>query len=169
MNHSLLLLALTSASFFVATSLATIGAYLYFSPSIKFAPVPLAVPPSYSDIGTPGNGYRADDDAKAIKADDESTGLGLLQIKEEEDDDNDGDVLVASPSVTGSELTATGSGSGSVIVGEGEGDVTEDETETETETERGDVDVDVDVDVDDETGSEGDGVDLGASTSAFRR
>lgn len=165
MNHSLLLLALTSASFFVATSLATIGAYLYFSPSIKFAPVPLAVPPSYSDIGTPGNGYREDNDAKAIKADDESTGLGLLQIKEEEDDD----VFVASPSVTGSEITATGSGSGSVIVGEGEGDVTEDETETETETERGDVDVDVDVDVDDETGSEGDGVDLGGSTSAFRR
>lgn len=75
-KHSLLLLAGTTAAFFVATSFATLAAYLYFAPSLKFSPTPL--PLSSSSESEP---------LKAIKPED---GEAVLRIKAEDEDFDEG-------------------------------------------------------------------------------
>ena len=74
MRHSLLLLAVTTVAFFIATSIATIAAYLFFAPAIKFSPTPFTVPLSYTDIGKPPNQIKAEGERQQrlqIKAEDE--------------------------------------------------------------------------------------------------
>lgn len=143
MNHSILLLILTSASFFLATSLCALLAYLVFAPRIRFSPNPLVEGPKYGDIGT--------SQAWAVK----DEGEGLMMIKEEEEEESVsgtetetvGSNRVGMRMIQGQSSvgTSTSTGSESFVTGEDEED---DLTET------GELDG---------SGSEGEVVDLGSS------
>lgn len=76
-KHSLLLLAVTTAAFFAATSFVALGAYLYFAPSLKLAPAPLPLV---------GEAEAEEVPLKAIKPEE---GEPALRIKAEEEDDFD--------------------------------------------------------------------------------
>lgn len=147
MRHDLLLLLLTSIAFFIATSLATIAAYLFFAPAIKFSPTPLAVPPAYSDIGAPPSDGKGK--ARAIKAEEQDVDAAysrLLQFRQEGED------LIASPLSTSQVTTEEGTATG--------------DTGTGTVTETGSGSVVTDDEGEEESGSDsGSEVDLGASAT----
>lgn len=113
MRHSLLLLAITTVAFFIATSIVAIAAYLFFAPAIRFSPVPLAVPPSYSDIGKTPDQIQAEGERRR-----------RLQIKGEDEEFVSSPLSVSADNGQGSTVTGTAtasasqrSGSASVVSG----------------------------------------------------
>jgi len=100
MRHSLLLLAVTTTAFFISTSIATLIAYLLLVPRITLSPVPLAVPPSYFDIGKSPEQIRAEAEQQE-----------RLQIKAEDEE------FVGSPLSLSADNDQAGSAAGTVTVG----------------------------------------------------